>query len=249
MSNIRLRGTKSSFRNVLFCLLLSGGVFLPMTPPSITMADTSTVGCDVLKIESHILYRFVNSKHHQGLRDYRDQMCRRVEDGRWSLEKANKYIASWESRCGICRGWSVNPGYEEFILKELKSPDSILLAHRKFCRDTYQSRTWASMNLKDTPKRVAWLQTEIFCGWTNHIANPGGWMEAFRPDLPCFKRLEERADSLCDDLRGGRIAYDQAWYLWELEMLEFEKNATPEAVRRMAENLKAPIDFLINMFK
>lgn len=249
MPNKRQHNIGNPVRNILSLFLFSVGVFSVLAYASNTTADTAAVDCLVFKLESHTYYRFVDSKYHKGLQNIHDAACKRVEDGRWDLDKANKNMNSIVLRCGICRDNRINHDFEEYLKKELKMPESVVFAHKQFCRDTYDPAGWSRMNLKVLLTRVEWLRVEFFCQWTHEIANPSGfWINVFRPDWPCLKNFEERTDIICQKLRDGKITIKGASYRWQQEFLEVQKRIGPEAVRDVGKSLKEPIKVLIDMF-
>lgn len=119
MPNKQQRNVSSPFRSIIFWFLINAVVFPALASPSNTTADTAAVDCLNFKLESHMLYRFVDSKYHKDLQSFHDAICKRVEDERWDREKANKVMNSIVLRCGICRDWGINPNYEEYLKKDL----------------------------------------------------------------------------------------------------------------------------------
>jgi len=67
--------------------------------------------------------------------------------------------------------------------------------------------------------------------------------------LPSVKKFEERTVSICQELRGGKITFNDADYRWQQELLEVQKRVGPETVREMGKSLTKPMEALVDLFK
>jgi hypothetical protein len=246
MANKQQDNIRNPFQTMLSLFLLSVGAFWVLMPPS----NTAALDCLKFNLESHTHYRFIDSKYYNRLQHFHDAICKRVEDGRWERDKASEAMNSIVMRYGICRDNRINPNFEEYVKKELMMPDSVVLAHKQFCQDTYDPSRWDRMKIKGLVDRVDWLRVEIFCQWTHEVANPSGfWIQLFKPDVPSQKKFEERTDTICQELRTGKITYNDAYYRWQQAVLEAQKRLGPEAVKEIGKSLKEPMKALVDLFK
>ena len=251
MLNKRQSTIKNQIQTMLLLFLFIAGVFSVLLFSSNTNAATAAVDCLNFKIESHSHIHFVDPKHFKSLDSYHNAICNRVEDGRWDHDKANKVMSNIVIRIGICRDARINPDFEEHIKKVVELPDSVVLAYKTFCQNTYDpANKLAGINIKKLQTQIDWLAVEIFCQIIHEEAYPSGfWENLFQPDLPSIKKYQERTDSICQDLRNGDIIYSEAVYRWQQANLEFDHRLGPETLKKMGKDLKKPIEILIDMFK
>ena len=151
---------------------------------------------------------------------------------------------------GICRDARINPEYEQ-QLKKLEVPDSVVLSHNHFCRDTYNpNNKITGINLKTLNTQTTRLSVEIFCQTIHGIAYPTGfWETLLEPDLPIIEDYKKRTDSICQQLRNGDIQYGEAVNRWEQANLEFDNRYLAESLKKMGKDLKKPIESLIETLK
>ncbi len=251
MLNKRQHKITKPSRSMLSLFLFIAGVFSLLLYSSNTTADPVAVDCLNSKIESHSHLGLIELKHIKELHYYHHAICKRVEDGRWSSDKANKVMGYIILRLGICRDASINPDYEKILKTHARWPDSVVLPYKKFCRDTYDpANKRVGVNFKRLQKQFERLTVEIFCIVMHEDAYPSSfWAQLFEPDLPCIKDYKDRTDSICEKLRNGDIEFSDAIDRWELASLEFDKRLGPEAVKKMGRDLEKPIGTLIDMFK
>jgi hypothetical protein len=251
MLNKRQHKIKNPIRAMLLLFSFIAGVFSVLLYSSNTTADTAAVDCLNFKLESHSYLGFVDPKHYKWLHYYHNKICKKVEDGKWGRDKANKVMNNLFYRLGICRDARINPDFEKHLKKKAEMPDSVVLAYKKFCRDTYDpANKRVGVNFQRLPTQIDWLMVEIFCQLMHEDAYPSGfWDNLLEPDLPCIKKYQERTDSICQELKNGDIIFSDAVYRWEQADLEVKQRLGPETVKKMGKDLKKPFELLIDMFK
>ncbi len=168
----------------------------------------------------------------------------------WDRDKANLFMSQIVLRCGSCRANRINHDFEKYLKKELEMPESVVLAYEQFCLDTYDPDEWAGMMLNGLVARVEWLDDEVFCQVTHEIANPtsGFWKNLFKPDLPSEKKFAERTDSICQELRNGKITLNDAIYRWKQELLIVQNLIGADTAKEMGKRLKNQIKFYLDLF-
>ena len=249
MLNKRRYVFKNHIWKIIPFFLLSICFFLIQLYASRTSADNATGECLISKPENHAYYSFVDSKYHKSLRVLHEASCERVKDGRWDLAKGNKVMDSFVSRYAICRDDHIYQGFEE-LLKVIGMPESVVLAHKQFCRDTFDPSNKLRMKAKVLVEKKEWLNKEFFCQLIHEVAYPSGFLDKLlEPDLPCIRKYQESTDSICEKLRNDDIKLNEAFYRWEQANLEFENSIGPETIKKIGKNLKKPIEVLIDMFK
>ena len=214
-----------------------------------TAPDTVAGDCHVVKPEKHDYFIFVNPGFYQSLQLFHDVICKKVRDGRIDLDKGNKMMNSIVTRCGICRGDTIFQVFK-LGLKAMNMPESVIMAHEQYCKDTYDPDGPLKMKSKGLEERQDWLRNEIFCQLTKEIANPSSFLDILlEPDLECIRKFRERTDLICQNLRNNAITYSEARYRFNQAYLDFKNHLDAETVKKIVEHLKKTIDSLIDLLK
>jgi hypothetical protein len=242
---------KSVFFLFYFTIIIcSAHLFLSKANANANENEKTTLDCLYCKPENYKMFRFVDFRHHKGLQSTHESVCQLIKDGKWDRDTANEFIYTFIFRLGACRGTNVNPDYEKFLKKDQGMPDSVLLAHRQFCKETFDyTYQWNGEDYSRLVEKIDWLEVEIFCQITHEMAYSSTfWGVLLEPDLPCIKVYQKRSDSICQKLRNGDITYKEAVYRWQQADLELDKRLGPEMVKKTGRDLIKPIENLIDMF-
>ena len=195
------------------------------------------------------LYKYVDPRHHPGFETTYQSICGLVKEGTWSREVAYDHIYPYIFRLAACRQRRINPDYQEFLENQSAIPDSVILAHNRFCDVTFDPEyKWQGEKNAILDDRLDWLRREGFCLSVREIAYPSGFFEKlFEPDVPTVKNYRSVTDEICRQLRNGDIDFSEAVYRWEQANLEFDKHFSADVAKKMARDLKEPIESLFKM--
>jgi hypothetical protein len=188
--------------------------------------------------------RFVESDKHHFERYFR-QICNRVASGEWTETKGDAVFDNLFTRYSTCYQGVVKPAYLTW-LHERKAHQAILNVYAKYCRDTWNASEKRPKRIND--ETTKWLRVELFCETTRYFANPPGLTGVLRPsDWEGVKRLDRQAESLCLDLRAGKISIDDARYRWQQEVLWVREHIHQDAAKALTSS--KVFDFLLDILK
>jgi hypothetical protein len=227
--------------------LLTCFLFSQCPPLAATSLD---VECLTFKPEYFEMYPYIDSRHHPGLEATYTSICGLVKEGIWDREKASKYIYPYIFRLAVCRLRGINPEYQRFLEQQSGIPESVVLAHNRFCETTFDPEyKWIGEKYKNLRNKKGWLGKESFCLAVREMAYPSGFFERlFDPDVPSVKNYRSVTDTICQQLRNGDIEFSEAVYRWEQANLELDKHFNADIVIKMGQDLKKPIEKLVDMF-
>ncbi len=211
--------------------------------------------CRLFAVESHVAYWLVEDT--EFLKRARRYYCRKVAEGKRSPDEAAERLDAIAFRLGYCRGPEVNPRLRNGLV-DGKAPESLgkpfLRVHEKFCRDTHDPFSTGVHQMKTAVllERAEWMRKELICQLALFVAYPDSWVMVLAPEekVDSVKRLENLADSLCDELRSGDLSASDAAYRLQQEIERFKRHFPKEAAGQAGRQMLEPAEKLLGtLFK